>query len=64
MSLDGANTKAVQNHDRALTVRDDPSIPAVDLTALAREFESEILEGKLATTSPARADSVVSVQPR
>ena len=64
VSLDGANTKAVQNHDRTLTVRDDPSIPAVDLTALARQFESEILEGKLATTSPARADSVVSVQPR
>jgi Flp pilus assembly protein TadD len=64
VSLDGANTKAVQNHDRTLTVRDDPSIPAVDLTALARQFESEILEGKLATTSPARADSVVSVKPR
>jgi Flp pilus assembly protein TadD len=64
VSLDGSNTKAVQNHDRALTVRDDPSIPAVDLTALARQFESEVLEGKLAVTTPARADSVVSVQPR
>jgi Flp pilus assembly protein TadD len=63
VSLDGSNAKAVQNHDRALTVRDDPSLPAVDLTALARQFESEILEGKVATTS-ARADSVVSVQPR
>jgi Flp pilus assembly protein TadD len=64
VSLDGSNTKAVQNHDRAITVRDDPSIPAVDLTALAREFESSILEGKLAVTTPAKADSVVSVQPR
>lgn len=64
VSLDGSNTKAVQNHDRTLTVRDDPSIPAVDLTALARQFESEILEGKLAVTTPAHADSVVSVQPR
>ncbi len=61
VSLDGSNTKAVQNHDRALTVRDDPSIPAVDLTQLAREFESRILEGALATTMP--ADSVVA-QPR
>ncbi len=64
VSLDGSNTKAVQNHDRALTVRDDPSIPAVDLTALAREFESRVLEGTLATTIPAAADSVVAGQPR
>ena len=64
VSLDDTNTKAVQNHDRAITVRDDASVAAVDLTALAREFESEILEGKLAVATPARADSVVSVQPR
>ena len=62
VSLDGSNTRAVQNHDRALTVRDDPSIPAVDLTQLAREFESRVLEGTLATTMP--ADSVVANQPR
>lgn len=62
VSLDGSNTKAVQNHDRALTVRDDPSIPAVDLTALAREFESRVLEGTLAATTP--PDSVVAGQPR
>jgi Flp pilus assembly protein TadD len=63
VSLDESNTRAVQNHARAITVRDDPSVPAVDLAALARQFESGILEGKVATTS-ARADSVVSVQPR
>jgi len=62
VSLDGSNTRAVQNHDRALSVRDDPSIPAVDLTQLAREFESRVLEGALATTIP--ADSVVANQPR
>jgi hypothetical protein len=64
VSLDGSNTKAVQNHDRAMTVRDDPTIPAVDLAALAREFESTIETWKLASTTPARADSFVSVQPR
>jgi Flp pilus assembly protein TadD len=63
VSLDESNTKAVQNHARAITVRDDASIPAVDLTALAREFESEILEGKLAVTTPAKADSLLA-QPR
>src|SRR5262249_47689473 len=62
VSLDGSNTKAVQNHDRAATVRDDPSIPAVDLTALARQFESDILEGKMAVTTPKGA-AIVSVQP-
>ena len=62
VSLDGSNTRAVQNHDRALSVRDDPSIPAVDLTQLAREFESRVLEGALVTTMP--ADSVVANQPR
>jgi len=62
VSLDGSNTRAVQNHDRALSVRDDPSIPAVDLTQLARECESRVLEGALATTIP--ADSVVANQPR
>ncbi len=65
VSLDGSNTKAVQNHTRALTVRDDPAIPAVDLTALARDFESTIETWSVATiTSSASADSVVSVQPR
>jgi protein O-GlcNAc transferase len=63
VSLDGSNAKAVQNHDRAMTVRDDPSIPTVDLATLARQFESELLEGRVATAA-ARADSVVSVQPR
>lgn len=64
VALDGSNTKAVLNHDRVTTVRDDPSIPAVDLTALARAFESAIESSKLAVTTSARADSLVSVQPR
>jgi superkiller protein 3 len=63
VALDGSNTKAVLNHDRVLSVRDDPSVPAVDLTALARAFESTIENGKLALTTPANPDSVVSVQP-
>ena len=63
VSLDGSNTKAVQNHDRAITVRDDPAIPAVDLIALAREFESEILEGRVTVTLQVKADSLVA-QPR
>ena len=64
VALDGSNTKAVQNHDRVTTVRDDPSLPAVDLNALARAFESAIESSKLAVTTPARADSLVSVEPR
>lgn len=65
VSLDGSNTKAVQNHTRAISVRDDPAIPGVDLTALARDFETTIETWTVATTpSSASADSVVSVQPR
>lgn len=64
VSLDGSSSRAVHNRDRALAVRDDPSIPAVDLGVLAREFEGSILEGDVAATSPVPADSVVSVQPR
>ena len=64
VSLDASSTKASQNHDRVASVREDPSVAAVDLGALARDFENTIAGWKLAGTAPARPDSVVSVKPR
>lgn len=62
VSLDASNGKASLNHDRVAGVREDASIPPVDLAALARSFETTIETWKVATTE-AKADSVVSVKP-
>jgi Flp pilus assembly protein TadD len=64
VSLDASNEKATLNHDRVAAVRDDPSLPPVDLTALARGFESTIETWTVTTVSSAPADSMLSVQPR
>jgi len=64
ISLDGSNTKAAQNRDRTVTVRDDPALPEIDLAALAHDFESSILEGNPVASTPAPADSVLANQPR
>ena len=64
-SLDASNTRATTNHDRVAAVKDDPALPPVDLTALARAFEQTVDGWKVAaTTTTAPADSLVSVQPR
>jgi Flp pilus assembly protein TadD len=64
VSLDASNQKAALNHGRVAGVREDPSLPPVDLAALAREFESEVEAWRVSTTTGAKPDSVVSVQAR
>lgn len=63
-SLDPKNERAALNRDRVAGVREDESVLPVDLTALARTFESTIETWKLATTTESKPDSVVSVQPQ
>jgi Flp pilus assembly protein TadD len=63
VSLDATNGRAVLNHDRVAGVREDPAAAPVDLTALAREFESEIETWKLSSNPDAPTDSLLSVQP-
>jgi Flp pilus assembly protein TadD len=63
VNLDPSNDHALRNHGRMASVREDEYTVAVDLSALARRFESSIESWKVATTE-ARPDSVVSVQPR
>jgi Flp pilus assembly protein TadD len=64
VSLDGSNARAALNRDRVSGVREDPSLPAVNLAALALTFQTTIEGWKLAGTTAAPADSVVSVQPQ
>jgi len=64
VDLDAYNEKAALNHSRVASVREDESVLPVDLTALARSFETTIESWKVATTTQATADSVVSVQPQ
>jgi len=59
-----SNEKATLNHERVLTVRDDPGTMPVDLAALARSFETTIETWNVSIVTDAATDSVVSVQPQ
>ena len=63
VDLDTSNTRALLNHDRVAGVREDASLPPVDLAVLAREFESTIDTWKVATQFETKPDSLLTARP-